>query len=312
MPERIESFGFECRLREGSDAVDLGFSVIPANGGRDALAGLLSDRRVERAVQASEAWRRLRELALCWRDGSSSLYTWVPFLFLELDADRAVAAFPVPSLFVALDSRLEGAPGVRGAMRDAPELAAAREAGAILIGGAPGDPGDAALVECFDLLPRGARVLHLGVMMGRPDAGLRLSVQLPERDALPYLFAIGEGGTARGAEEVLARLPERSGSVQIDFDLGTAPRGRIGLSLAPLVSDKASWTRLFLAVERIAEVSAPKIEGLLRWPGVGRIPMSKRTTALVRREISHVKIVCTASSTNEAKAYFGAELLTAG
>lgn len=302
VPERIATIGCECRLSE-DDSVDLGFSVAPGNGGRDALAGLIPDLKLERAAACDEAWRRVRDLARWWRDPASYLHAWSPFLFLELDAGAAKEFVSTPSVFVALDSRLEGAPGVAGGMRDAPELAAAREAAEQLGGLRRTDPIDNALERCFDSLPRGARVLHIGVMTSRRDKSVRLSVLLRKANLESYLQPLGAADAARAATKALDRLTGFSGEIQVDFDLMSA-RPKVGLGLRPQSPDEAGWSTLVHEVTCVSAGSSAKAEALLRWPATGPISIAGQDVR-IHRELSHLKLVCSADAPLQAKAYFG-------
>lgn len=302
VPERIATIGFECRLSD-DDSIDLGFSVVPENGGRDALAGFRADLNLERAVACNEVWRRVQALAQRWRDSASYLHAWSPFLFLELDAGSANEPVSTPSVFVALDSRLEGAPGVAGGMRDAPELAAAREAAELLGGLRRNDSTDAALARCFDLLPRGARALHVGVMTSRQDKSVRLSVLLQKAHLESFLQPLGAADTARAATETLDRLTGFSGEIQVDFDLISTP-SKVGLGLRPQFPDEASWSMLVHEVTGVSAGSTDKAEALLRWQGRGPTAITGQDVR-IRRELSHLKLICSADAPLQAKAYFG-------
>jgi len=302
IPRRIVTLGFECRLAD-DDAIDLGFSIAPENGGRDALVGSPPDPTVERVSACNATWARVRDLARRWIDPTSHLHTWVPFLFFELDAGSACNGIPSPSVFVALDSRLDGAPGIPGGMRAAPELAAAREAAERLGGLVPGDPVDEMLARCFDLLPRGARVLHVGVMASRREPTVRLSVLLLEADLESFLAPLDATVVARAAAHALKRLPGRYPLAQVDFDL-TSVQSKIGLGLQPRSPDGPNWSTLIDEVMQLSEGRREKAKAVLRWPGKGLVSIAGRERA-IRRELSHLKLVCSVDAPIQAKAYLG-------
>ena len=71
-PPVMSSFGFECRLRAGQGAVDLGFPV-PPDEGREILASGKLARRFRR----SEVWRRICALCARWIDPASPMHRWI-------------------------------------------------------------------------------------------------------------------------------------------------------------------------------------------------------------------------------------------
>lgn len=294
VPDVWSSFGFECRLGASAGEVDLGLSVTP--DACAALEGPGGGPRLERAVANDRSWRRLRDFVLRWRDPSSTLREWAPFLFLEYDAASATRPIPVPSVFVALDTPLRDDAGV-------PHLVAAREAASLLHGGSLAAALDVRLGECFSALPRSGCVLHLGVMLGRDAQGLRLSVDLPGAELCPYLERIGGAAAGAVAARLLDALPKPGARTQLDFDFDSEVRPRIGLGLRPDPAQRESWGWLLDAVVGFGGCERAKADALLAWPG-----RSARAGVALRRQLSHVKLVATPGEQLAAKAYFGAEL----
>ncbi len=303
VPCVARSFGFECRLGADDAAVDLGMAVTAEDGGREALGGFAGDPLLARAVARDERWRRLSHLAARWRDPTSPLHHWVPFVGLEFDAASAHEAIPVPSVFVALDTPLADESAAR------PSLAAAREAAALLRGGL--SPAlEAKLVEGFDRLPPGAHVLHLGAMLGRDQEGLRLSVAIPGERVEAYLRSLGGDGAAGAAALVLEALPRRLSRAQVDFDFLPAVGPRIGFGVRPETPEPRAWAALVGELVALGCAHEAKARALLEWPGAS--PATRggaRDWISIRRQLSHVKLVSSAGLPLEAKAYFGATLV---
>jgi len=291
-PDAVHSFGFECRLVPGEHPVDLGVALDPAGAAARALAAARRD---------DERWRSIARFGERWGDPASAARRWIPFVFLEYDADAATAEVPVPSLFAALDSPLDRAEGI-------PELAAAREAAGLLSGGALTPALDAQLVACFERLPESGRALHVAVMLGRSRCSVRLSVLIP-RDAAPaYFAALGARDAMAGVEELLDCGLDARDCVQLDFDLGPPIHGRIGLGLRPAASE--GWRALLDAVLALDLCDPAKAEALLRWPGMAIAEVAGRGSSLLRRELSHLKLAVGAGGGLAAKAYLGATRLT--
>jgi hypothetical protein len=239
-------------------------------------------------VGEDERWRHLREFTQRWRS-QSSLRAWIPFLFLEYDASAAFAKSLAPSIFVALDAPLEDRP-------DRPHLAAARDAAALLRGGELPTRLDKKLEQCFDELPDDGCILHLGLMLGRAAAGLRLSVLLPARGVAPYLRALGGADAAEAAERTLDLFPRWLAQAQLDFDFDPTVQGRVGFGVRPDQGVGDGWTAFLEALCNSGYCDEAKARALLSWPGCSNG---------LRRQLSHVKLVSEPSGI-EAKAYFGA------
>jgi hypothetical protein len=303
-PDAATAFGFECRLEAGDGTVDLGVAVAPGNGGREVLAGLAGDLGLERALAGDARWGRIRDFARRWSHPESTLHSWVSFLFLEYDAAAADDSTAVPSLFLALDAPLGTAEP-----DPSPVRAAVREAAGILAGRPIPPELDAQVARAFEALPSGGWVLHLGVLLGRGAEGVRLSLAVgSSSDAAACLRRLGGEEAAHAVETAGARLAEAPPATQLDLDLAPSLRPRVGLGFRP--GDTQEWKVLLRAVERLGACSAEKASGLLRWPGQRRVALGS-ADFLLRRELSHLKLVCSPGAAPRAKAYFGVTPLPA-
>ena len=272
-------FGFECRLAPDRDVVDLGVCVA-----RPADLPIVSP-----VGPGTDAWERIGSFGRRWRS-EPDLARWVPFLFLEYDADQG----PVPSSFAALDSPFH--PG----RRPSPELRAALRTAELLgrEGGALAEP----LQRAHEELPRGDRLLHVGILLGHPGAATRVSVALDGAEAPAYLERNGSPVSADLARAALDRFGDRLASAQLDFDAAAGERPRIGFGLTP--ANEAGWEDLVAELAAKTHSSARKAMALPGWPG-------KKTDAsgtVHRHRLSHLKLVCTAHASWEVKAYLKARV----
>jgi hypothetical protein len=287
LPSAFHNVGFETRLAAADEEVDLGVSLRPDDDGALRLCG--TGPIVADLVRERDAWRRLSEFSQHWCGQKTLLSSWVPFLFLEFDAIAASDPKPVPSVFVALDAPLDERP-------DRPHREAAREAVLLLRGDLPREL-DAKLSRCFEALPEQGYVLHVGLMLGRATAGLRLSVTLPSGTVVPYLRALGGDAAAAEAQHALREMPGWLTQAQLDFDLDPDIQPRIGFGIRPGMEAGDDWPSLLDECRGLGLCDPAKARALLAWPGIA---------AGVRRELSHVKLAVT-SGRIEAKAYFAAE-----
>ncbi len=103
----VDVFGFECRLSENADRVDLGVRLRPAREAIDGNTG----RRSRRDDRVTRSWVR----ALT-RD-AASFRRLVSCVYLEYDANGSRRAV-IPSVFLPLnDGPLDGKPVSRRSLR---------------------------------------------------------------------------------------------------------------------------------------------------------------------------------------------------
>ena len=166
------------------------------------------------------------------------------------------------------------------------------------------------LVRAFASLPPGARVLHVGVMLGRPTPSIRLSVLLPGAAAADYLRRIGRNAAAGIAGSARATFGDLLSLTQLDFDLAPAALERIGFGLRP--ASAADWGALLDRLSESVTIGEDKRAALLRWPGESSRSHPDGGAWRMRREISHVKLACAESGEPQLKAYIGVTPMRAG
>jgi hypothetical protein len=289
-PPVTHVFGFECRLTPQDDRVDLGIGVSALDGAAELAQ--IGTRGSWPHLEREERWLRIGRLARAWAEHGTPLNAWAPFLFLEFDEESAASVTPVPSIFVGLDSPLEGSSAA------SPELEAARQVASLL---APDDETASDRLEhAFACLPTGSRALHVGVMLGRSQPSLRLSVLLPGSDPDVYLHRLGHLAASELALKARGDLAGMLEHAQLDFDLGPGPIDRIGFGLRPDERGPTGWRTLLESLPKSGSLSAPKCAALLHWPGTSLLDGWS-----MQREISHVKLACTSEGPAQLKAYFG-------
>ena len=149
----VHRAGFEVRLGAASD-VDFQQGIQA----RDDEAAVLRRHMRARGDTTLDAFLER------WDDPGSPLYDGIDELWLEFDRPPSSAL----SVFVGFPRRTEGAPGRRLLAHDALDLLAGRAAW---------QPFAPALDACFEALPDGAVVGHVGLMLGRPAPFLRVNVK---------------------------------------------------------------------------------------------------------------------------------------
>jgi hypothetical protein len=280
-PPLGEPFGFECRLAPGDLPIDLGIGID--RGHADSLG--------EWAATRGASWGPLVSFLRRWSQ-DPLLATWIPFLFLEFDADAAEKPESPPSIFLALDSPLarpqsaETAPEVRAALHAVSSLR-----------GRSDEVLEDGLRRAYEALPADARLLHAGAMLGRRTDRLRVSVSIDPEAATDYLIELGGSAAAEGLCEVVEALAGRCASVQLDFDAGPEPGPRCGIGLRTGRSDAAGQAPLFDDIDHSGWACARKTSALRSWSAGG----SAATPG--HRRLSHLKLVCEPGRRPEVKAY---------
>jgi hypothetical protein len=269
------------RLAEGDDRVDFGVRLGPSPAGRAALP-----HWIDRISSVDPRWEPLRRFAADWQDPRSLAARRVSMAFLEFD-ERPDGTVGVPSMFLGAHPTRSPDPaewttlleGLRGRTAESPI---------------------AALVSrCIDALPRRSRLLQVGAMVGRQGA-VRLFASIWRRHAVDFLKSIAYPGDVDRVVELHDRHADWCEGILLQLDLDGAVGARLGIEFdaqAPTEALRAAEWKELISRFVGSGLSAPeKADALLAW----RRPASP---GLLRRDISHLKLVYDGSAPVEAKAY---------
>lgn len=255
-------------------------------------------RWLARMPEPAETWLRLRSALGALHDG-------VEELWLELD-DKADD--PPLSVFARL--------------RPAPQAAAVH--GVLeAFGMQLSELRRPALERCLAACESGARVSHLGLMLGRAGAPIRLVVEgIRPEDVTGFLARSGWSGAIDRVEDWIDRLFVHADRIRVALTLADALAPDIGFECfvgEPESADPRWRCLLDMLVER-GVCSALQRDQLLAWPAAltpvssNGWPETLLVDALLRSEqgdqwlecrMSHVKITLAAGRTPSAKGYFG-------
>ena len=297
----VPNCGWEVRLGE-SEEVDF-HQGIPAHDG--PLRSLLRDLRQaggDGPAGLEDLVARLSEVGSPLREATGEL--WLEF-------DRP----PVSSLSVFVGFR-RTAPIGWDTVESTLDL---------LVGRARWGPCRESAQRCVEACPGGALVSHVGLMLGREPACLRINVARVAQDDRPaYLTAVGWPGPVQEAQELMAGVSSHLDGMTLCLDVGETVRARLGLEclLDAPPPDEVRWERLLDELVERGWCTPAKGAALLAWPGVDT-PVAARGSwppALVRdslmrpadhftsleRRISHVKIDWRPGCEVQAKGYLQA------
>ena len=225
--------------------MDLGIGVVGARLRNCSHAAGALRRWTSRAAYQSDAWQRVAKFLHEWRNATAELERRVPFVFLEFDCLLGTRECAQPLLFLALDWAMEELAGT----------AQPPSTGGAIFGSAIGDLAARCGMEksldserlrrIVDALPPGGIVAHLGLLLGRPGGGMRLSLLLPAGAVRGYLGRVGVPGQRDAVANLLERYApltdfyESSRRVQLDLDVSPQSGGSVGLSLYP--AERRGW-----------------------------------------------------------------------
>jgi hypothetical protein len=309
-------FGFERRIDEPAGDADLLLCVSPYGRERAILADRCDGLRLPAAFWREPAWRHIRLFARQWAEPESALHPRVLNMWLELDTGGR--ELPLPSVFFGV----------------VPESGTARPGresgwiGEVAVPALTGQSMPAAarrlLDACVDRLPGRAWLFQVGLMLGRPDAGLRLCVRDMSAAEVPsYLRDLGWQGSVSEVRDLLEAVSPAVEAVDLDLDVGSELGPKVGLEL-PLrgwkrAQPEGDFARLLEILGRLGLCHGDAGEALRRfwffahehqlpsaWPPALRQAsafLAGRFVSTLACGVHHVKVVCRPHAPPQAKAY---------
>ncbi|MGA2013453.1 MAG: prenyltransferase/squalene oxidase repeat-containing protein [Solirubrobacteraceae bacterium] len=311
----VHRAGFECRLTAGEDRVDLQQGIFASDGEPELLGHFLRGEG-----ELGPAWEPVAAACAGWSDPGDPLHGAIHELWLELDAPGAGDAAP---------ARLaDTAPSVFTVLRPtdpAESLAAARGVLSALMDGASVAHVEPVLERLAVACPPPARISHLGMMLGRRPAAVRVHITgLPGRDWERYLTTATPVEDAAAVGALAALALDHCDTVVLCLDVVAGrllPRVGLECFFAHNHGLDPRWSPLLARLVKLGLSCPDKARALLGWPGAIAPPQAPATwpqTLIARgllapeaslevidRRLSHVKITCADGAPPSAKAYFG-------
>ena len=224
----------------------------------------------------------LAPFAKAWSDPSSPLADAVYHFSVEFDADRP----SLPSLFFLFAREPLRAIETIVALFDRPRV-----------------PLDGVVAS----MPDGCDINFLGLMLPRPDAGLRIGIDgMRQQDIVPFLRRLGwpeSTELARFLSTLEGDLAECSPVVSFDVQEGIGPRVGLEFLLGHEIALRGDRPRRILEhLVALGLCTPSQKNAALQWP---TSPVDRFLGDAMERSISHVKIVCNGSLS--AKCYLEAK-----
>jgi len=309
----IHRAGLECRLAADDDQVDLQQGFLARDGEPRRLATFVSQNET-----VNGAWDAVRRLAERWDNADDTIHDAIAELWLEHDVGGDVVRPALgelnPSAFAVLagagrDRRLSGARAILGTLMQ-PDQATWL---------------DPVLRRLTDACPHPAAVSHVGLMLGRPVAALRVHASPIPLYALDgFLRRVGlKRGDSRQAVSLAFALLDHGDQLVVCLDIVEGSIVRVGLEcfFEQKQGTDPRWRPLLDRLVELGLSSPDKAEALTRWPGhvtpldaaapwpqdliVQSLTQPVGELGVIERRLSHVKLTCGPGSAVTAKAYFG-------
>lgn len=307
LPEQFSAFwGLECRLSEPRAAMDILVEATAASGAHRLLAGLV-DSPLRHVSQDSPTWQRLAHFARWWADPARRFWGEIRNVWLEFDTASASSeadlehVFQHPCIFFGPQPGLSAPKDRHDLIWETLQTLEADEAGVRHLQG------------LFDALPESAQVFQVGLMLSRPNGGLRICVEQLAPAKMPaWLAAIGWEGDTRWLGALLEYLETLVKHLLIDVTLtGNGIAERIGIECYMDWSQENSEQWLpSLDFFKTRNLCLPgKYQGILQFPGTGGSFCDEKKTGdqeryiYLFRKIHHLKLSIQANRMHEAKAY---------
>jgi len=295
---------FECHLGMNLARIDFEQGILRPPGESRLLLEHLDTAILAGDGAAHPAWRRVRDFCAQWVETTSLLHAGIHTIWLEFDLDAQSAVAPAPSLFFMLK---------REDLTTSEAHATAEAALDLLLGESARSRWQASLRRCFESCQDVAHIHQVGVMLARWPQVVRLCVAVPEaRQIVPYLQQARWEGPVTELKSLVDWLLGLVDCIDmVDLDVVNARVGsQVGLEcLFHRQPPREPRWAAFLDTLVARGLCAPAWrDAVLAWPGYcnpapGPLPSLPSRLALLKRRVSHVKLVYRPSHPLEAKAY---------
>ena len=292
----IHRGGIECRLAGEDSQVDLFQAIAGSLGEPEGLLRWIDQGAAD--GHGHPAWQRLRAFCAAWSDPASVLHANVSAIWLELDA-----GVPAPSVFITL---------LPEALKGADPEAITAEALTILLGAEAVAALRNPVRACFDAAAGIAHVRQVGVMLARQARAVRIVVHpLGSQHITAYLTRVGWPGALDQVETLVNELRGKVDRIDLlHLDVGERVLPKVGLEGLCDETRGAGrgWSAFLDHLVAQGWCTPSKRAALLAWPGTTDLapgPSARLPDKLtvLRRRLSHVKLVHQPGVTWEAKAY---------
>jgi len=321
-------FGFESRLNSSDTKSGYQFAISSRRGEREAIANLIKNGQLPEIFIRQPEWQRVRDFIIKWADPNSVLYNNVLGIWFEFDMDGSNSEASVPSMF------LNTIPFNSDSTKDTQKCSWLTQlALPLLTGQSLSKKIQQRLLQCIQKLPERANIIQFGVMLSRPNKGMRILVNhIRPSEIMPYLEMLDWSGEPEKLSQLITELEKNVTRFSISIDLlenGIGPKIGIECSYYPkhrdLYQPEPRWIAFLDYLVKKNLCTPEKRDGLIdflpegknqdEYKNYARTPLIIATKIsndacinVLVRQMGHVKIIYQPDHPLEAKGYFGARL----
>lgn len=307
LPEELTTFwGFECRLGEPAAIADFLFETRKQSRGLKLLTGEVSSS-LEYYCEQWPAWQNLRLFAQQWADSDHVFYHSIRNIWLEFDTAALSShansddAFQQPCIFLGPEAIPLEKDQFSDIILDALSI----------LGESNGK--SETLHSFVAMLPAGAHVFQVGLMLARINPGLRVCVNKLAPEEIPdWLSQLKWKGDVKALEALMKTITPIVPIIAVDLNLlADGPAEKIGLEcyMDWVDDDPHQWVPLLNFIEEHNLCLPQKRQGLLTFTGITHNPPHKKVASdgmfyiNLFRKIHHIKLSILGAAPVEAKAY---------
>lgn len=318
-------FGFECPLGVDEPRADFLVCCRASHGAREVLCGLVGGREFPSVFQSSSVWRQIYGFSSEWASPLSPLFDEVHNLWLEFDVDGMPRTAPIPSVFIGAD-HLHPLPEPVPSDIMPPHCAWLTDfALPKLLGAEIEATTRCQIARTLNLLPSGARIFQVGLMLARDSRATRLCIRgMAAGQIGDYLHSLGWDGSSQELQALLTLLEPLTERIDLDLDVSDRVMPKIGLECY-FGPDLRIIQRFLNQIVSSGLSTSSKAKAIELWPGLAHERLSPsiwprelletssllggRLHSLFARWLHHVKIVYQPGVPLQAKAYLAVQHL---
>lgn len=313
-------FGLECRLGAAERRVDFIFCIDREEGA--TLAGSYPGILPPEVFGNDPTWRRIRDFCTDWSAVGSGIRPHVKDIWLEYDLVSAERINLIPSILIGIDPDRSGPSGTLDPYDWLFSLALPK-----LVGGPLPTAVQGSFLDCVRNLPENAYLSYVGAFLAREVPIIRICISgIKTTRLLAYLKAIQYPAQTAGLERLADRLAAHVAKPVLNIDVGAGIGPRVGLELKMerqyFIRYKKSIEWLLQTIVAEGWCTSQKREAFLAYPGLMQPqagsrewpealvsppdPLMVKSTSVIQRDLSHIKLVYEPEDRIEAKLYLGA------
>ena len=290
----------ECRLKDDLTRIDLEVNLSNK-----------SSINLPKELFKYPEWQFCHDIYQDWIKNNHSLAEKVEHIWLEFDIEENSSLIPLPCIFLGLN-------------RNKFNKKSLIEMSSMLLNRQLPFSFKSNLKYCIDCLPSKTCVFYLGAMLSRSEQTVRIVSQISSDRILDYLKQIGWSGSQEIIKTLLSKLSNFTDDICLSYDVGETVMPRIGLEcyLSKQPKYEFRWRLLLDYLVELNLCSKLKRNLLLNWTGYFKkvsksailsesnnranwdnVFLKAREPSAFIRTINHIKIVCNADNSLEAKVY---------